>query len=593
MKRSILGLTIVLGFLFIPTRVHSSAIFDKAVQLYRAGKYDSTITVVRFYLKKYGKNSESEKMVPLITEALVRKGEYASAYRLFSMFRQKFPQSAFIPRLYYVTGIALAKEEKYQQAITSFSSALEAGVSSVLDSLILSNTQKICQQLTANEFELLSTMPLNVRLLEIIKFYEIAGFSSMGQFVKAQNYAEDFRKLYPRSIFEPRLRNLVSLAQEKQRGVVQIGVLTPISGDEAEIGKNIVQGAQLAIDQFNKLNGFIAKTIVLDTRGNMVETVRRTRELVEDHKVPVIIGPVLSHTATVSAAMLMGKQTVMISPTATDDGIASLGRNIFQMNVTMGVLGRKVARYAAENLNINEYAILAPNSAYGKVLADNFKAEIQKRNLDLVYEDYYEEGANDFGSQLLNLRYKLLERHLEKMSIEKGLDFKGKVSRADSIKYLDSTLSVGGLFMPGDADDIVMLAPQVYFHRIRTQMLGSNGWHNPKVIQDGKRYISNAIISTSFELNQNQKSWLDFKAAYKTRYNAEPDRISALGYDAASLVMKSLALTGNDPSRINDALKKTLNYQGLSGLISFDGENGQNTEASILKVTETGFLRVQ
>lgn len=593
MKRSIWGLIVVFGCMFFPDKVQSSVAFDKAVELYSQGKYDSTIMVGRSYLRKYGKNAESEKMVPLITEALVRRGEYPSAYRLFSMFRQKFPQSIFLPRLYYVTGIALAKEEKYQQAITSFSSALEAGVSRVIDSLILNNTEKICKQLTSNEFEILSTMPLNVRLLEVVKFYEIASVSSLGQFVKAQNYAEEFRKMYPRSIYEPKIRELITLAQQKQRGVVQIGVLVPISGEEAEIGKKIYQGVQLAVDQANSSNGLNAKTVVLDTRGNMVETARRTRELIEDHRVPVMIGPVLSHTATVSAAMLMNNPTVMISPTATDDGISALGKNIYQMNVTLGVLGRKVARYAAENLNINDFAILAPNNAYGKLLAENFKAEIQKRNLELVCEDYYEEGANDFATQFLNLRAKLLERHLEKMAIERGLDFKGSVSRADSIKYLDSTLSVGGLFMPGDADDIVMLAPQVYFHRIRTQMLGSNGWHNPKVIQDGKRYVANAIISTSFELNQNQKMWQDFKSAYKARYNTEPDRISALGYDAASLVMKALAYAGNDPSRINDALKKTLNYQGLSGLISFDGINGENTEASILKVTEGGFLRVQ
>ncbi len=593
MKRSIWGLTVFLGLMLIPGKVHSSVSFDKAVELYKQGKYDSTIAVGRSYLKKYGKNPESEKMVPLIIEALIRKEKYASAYRLFSMFRQKFPQSVFLPRLYYVTGIGLAKEEKYQQAITSFSSALEAGVSKTIDSLILSNTEKICKQLTSNEFEILSTMPLNMKILEVIKFNEIANFSAIGQFTKAQNYAEEFRNVYPRSVYDSKIRELISLAQQKQRGVVQIGVLVPISGDEAEIGKSVYQGVQLAVDQANQMNGLTAKTIVLDTKGNMVETVRRTRELVEDHRVPVIIGPVLSHTATVSAAMLMDKQTVMISPTATDDGISTLGKNIYQMNVTLGVLGKKVARYAAENLNIDDYAILAPNNAYGKILAESFKAEIQKRNLELVFEDYYEEGSNDFSAHFLNLRTKLLERHLEKIALEKGLDYKGGISRSDSLKYLDSTLAVGGLFIPGDADDIVMLAPQVYFHRIRTQMLGSNGWHNPKVIKDGKRYIANTIISTSFELNQNQKMWLDFKSAYKSRFNAEPDRISALGYDAAALVMKALASAGNDPSKINENLRKTQNYQGLSGLISFDSVTGENTEASILKVTEEGFLRVQ
>lgn len=593
MKRLFWGVSALFLFVLLPVQAFSSPIFDKAVKLYNNGKYDSTIIVVRSYLKKYGKSPESEKMVPLIIEALVRKDQYSSAYRLFSMFRQKFPKSHFLPRLYYVTGIALAKQDKYQQAISSFSNALDNGVSSTIDSLIEINSERICNHLTADEFEILSSMPLHAEIMEIVKFYEISKLTQVGQFVKAMNYAEEFSATYPRSRFDYKLKNLITQTQEKQRGTIQIGILVPISGDEADIGRNVIQGAQLAIDQANKSAITSVKTIVLDTKGNMVETARRTRELVEDHRVPVIIGPVLSHTATVSAAMLSDKKTVMLSPTATDDGIASLGRNIFQMNATMGVLGKRIARYATDNLNISDFAILAPNNAYGKILAENFKKEIQEKNLELVSEDYYEEGGNDFTVQFMHLRAKLLQRHLEKISLEKGLDFKGKLTRSDTLKYQDSTLSVGGLFIPGDADDIVMLAPQVYFHRIKTQLLGSNGWHNSKVIQEGKRYVANTMISTSFELNQNQKEWVDFKNAYRMRYNNEPDRISALGYDAASIIIKAITTAGNDPVKLGESIRNIQKFNGLSGMISFDKNDGTNNEASILKVTENGFLRVQ
>src|SRR5690554_3140341 len=122
--------------------------------------------------------------------------------------------------------------------------------------------------------------------------------------------------------------------------------------------------------------------------------------------------------------------------------------------------------------------------------------------MEVVAEEYFEEGANDFGPQFMRLRSKLLYRHLEKVALDRGQDFKGKISRSDSLKYIDSTLSVGGLFIPADVEDVVMLAPQAIFHRIRTQMLGSNGWHNQKTIQDGRQYVRNTIISTSFDINQ-------------------------------------------------------------------------------------------
>jgi len=545
-------------------------------------------------LKKNGKSPEAEKIVPLFIEALVRKGDFISVHRLFSVFRQKFPKSVFMPRLFYIEGIALAKEEKFQQAVIAFSSALEGGVSSTLDSLAKINTEAICKQLTIEEFNTLSSIPLSLSLLEIVKYSEIQKLFSIGQFVKVQGLAEEFRKMFPRSRFDYFLRDLIAQAREKQRGTIQIGVLAPISGDEAEIGKSVALGVQLAFDQFDNMPpGLTLKTIVLDTKGSMIETARKTKELIDDHRVPVIIGPVLSHTATVTAAMLIGKQAVMISPTATDDGIAGLSKNVFQMNVTLGILGRKVARYAIENLNIKEFAILAPNSSYGTVMAENFKDELKKQNVELVGEVYYEEGANDFTPEFMNLRYQLLTKHLEKLSIEKGTDLKGKISRSDSLKYLDSTLAVGGLFMPGDAEDVVMLAPQTAFHRIRTQILGSNGWHNQKVIQDGKQYVTNAIISTSFETDQSTGEWQNFKKVFRNRYNIEPDRIAALGYDAASLILKIIREVGDDPVKIGEALRKVQGFKGLAGNVSFDRQNGANTEASIFKISPSGFLRLQ
>ncbi|MDO5577309.1 MAG: ABC transporter substrate-binding protein, partial [Fibrobacter sp.] len=191
---------------------------------------------------------------------------------------------------------------------------------------------------------------------------------------------------------------------------------------------------------------------------------------------------------------------------------------------------------------------MAPNTQYGQVLAKSFKDELNKRNAEIVAEEYFEEGGNDFSTQFKNMRSKLLYRHLEKIAMDKGLDFNG-VTKADSIKYEDSTLAVDGLFIPADAADVVMLAPQVYFHRIRTQMLGSNGWHNPEVLKEGKRYVYNTMISTGFEVNPEQKEWQEFRKRFKAKYNYEPDRIVALGFDAAMITLKSLKAAGDDPKR--------------------------------------------
>ena len=326
----------------------------------------------------------------------------------------------------------------------------------------------------------------------------------------------------------------------------------------------------------------------------MISAVEKTKELLDQHKVSVFVGPVLSQTATVTAAMLMNRPAVMISPTATDEGIADIGDNIFQMNVTIGVLGRKIARYAIENLSIKDFVIMAPETQYGHLLAASFKDEVQKHNLEIVAEEYFEEGANDYRENFLNIRHKLLIRHFEKLAVEKGTDFNGEITHRDSLLYADSTFSVGGFFMPADAEDIVMLAPQVMFHRIRTQLLGSSGWYQKKVITDGRKYVTNAVISTSFEPDPASQDWIDFVKAYKSRYNAEPDRIAALGYDAAALVMNAIKEAGSDdPVRVREILARTNRYKGLSGIISFEDGRRTNCETAVYKISAADFVRVQ
>jgi ABC-type branched-subunit amino acid transport system substrate-binding protein len=588
----------VLLFLLFPSSSAFSAVttYDRAVKTYSEGKYDSTIVIIKDYLRKYTKDPQSEKLVPLVTEALLRRGDIESVHRLIAMFRQQYPGSVYMPRLSYLDGVAFAKEEKFLKALNSFSAALDAGIPRTLDSLVMVNSELIATTMCADEFSSIPSSMLNSRIAELMRYYEVAKVYALGEYARAQSLADQFQKNFPRSRYNQKVNNFFakSKTKEKETSSINVAIMAPVSGEEGEIGRKIVSGIQLAIDQFNSQKTVKVKPLLFDTKGSMIETARTTKELIDQKSIPVIIGPMLSQDATVCAAMLMDKPVVMISPTATDDGISELGENVFQMNTTMGVLARKIASYAIDNINIREFAIMAPETPYGRLMAENFKQELLKRNIEVVAEEYFEEGANDFAPQFNSLRSKLLARYLDKQMLEKMIDSRSRaVARVDSAKYADSTLPVQGLFIPAEAEDIVMIAPQVAFHRIHTQIFGSNGWHNQKVIDDGNRYVVNAMFSASFEPDQTQGNWVEFRKAYKARFNSDPDKISAMGYDAASLVLKAIETAGDDPEKIAAALSNTTGYNGLSSIISFSPQSGTNTEAVIMKVTQKGFVRVQ
>lgn len=578
----------------------TGSVLSEARKAYAQQDYDQTIKILREFVKTHGTAEENRDIVPLLVEALVRKNNLTYAERLVSIYYKKYPESRYLPRLQYLEGVMLARKESFEPAIHKFSDALKGGINESLSELAVKNTNVICKTaLTSAELHQIAESPtIHPRLREVVKYYAIEKSYAAGEVGRASRSAEEFRKEFPRSSYSSKARDLADRARDRKSNQVQIGLLAPVSGYDAEIGKQIVRGVQAAIENHNaRGNAPKIKLIVTDTKGSAVETAHQTLSLLNDHGVSLIIGPVLSHNAAVTASICVGRDVVMITPTATDDGIAELSSNVFQMNVPLGALGKRIARYAMENLNIKEFAVLSPLSEYGMTLTKRFKEYVQSHGGEIVAEEYFDEGANDFRPQFQSIRSNLLVQRHERLAQEGGLGMMPTSQEfyQDSVRLADSTLVVGGLFMPAAVEDIIMLAPQVYFHKIRTQMLGSTGWHTTKTILDGKRYVNNAIISTNMEMVTNNDQWNRFQSSFKARYQKDADRVAALGYDAGRLMITALeqAQWDSDADGIARILRNTSDYQGVSGRVSFDPKSGANSEAAIMKITNKQFVRIQ
>jgi ABC-type branched-subunit amino acid transport system substrate-binding protein len=584
-------------------------VLQRAQLFYKASKFDSTIAIIRPFLRLHGEDRSSQELVPLLMESLVRKGDFTFTIRLFQIYIKRFPTSPFLPRLWYLEGIALVKDKEYDNGFLAFSNALSGGVSAAIDSLIRYGVQRICDKsLTGDECsKLAARIDLHPHIEEIVRYYDLFKLSQSGRMTGARLKAGEFIKKYPHSLFVFSVKDILEKSEKTPKGTVEIGVLAPLSGPDADIGKQIAQGIQLAVDRSVPLSDYKIRVVMCDTRSNMLETARKVQELVYEHHISVIIGPVLSQNAIVAASTLVGKDIVMITPTATDDGIATLGTNIFQMNVPLGILGARIAKYAMENCMIRDFVIFSPANGYGAALSRGFRDEVEKRGAEIVDEQTYEDGTKDFREQFEKLRQKLNVRKQQKTALEKSLTGESivemKYRKSDSKndkRYVppeDTTLQVGGLFIPAEYEDAVMIASQLLFYRIHSQLLGSTGWYNPKTIADGKEYVNNTLISNNVQTtNENDKEWMEFKTFYKTRYNSDPDRIAALGYDAATLALSAIKNKGGDRAtaqQIAQDLSLVKNYKGASGQISFDPTGRVNTEATIMKIKDKQFIRVQ
>jgi ABC-type branched-subunit amino acid transport system substrate-binding protein len=118
-----------------------------------------------------------------------------------------------------------------------------------------------------------------------------------------------------------------------------------------------------------------------DTRADAATALRRTQQAVDQDSVIGIIGPIMSAPAATVAAWLGSNfpKIPMLTPTATDEGIARMGNNIFQVNVSMDYLAESIAEHAMQCLGIREFAVLSPAGDYGNAMSQSFIRAVESR----------------------------------------------------------------------------------------------------------------------------------------------------------------------------------------------------------------------
>ena len=97
------------------------------------------------------------------------------------------------------------------------------------------------------------------------------------------------------------------------------------------------------------------------------------------------------------------------------------------------------------------------------------------------------------------------------------------------------------------------------------------------------------LIYSSFPIKTTSTKYILFRENYLKKYGQEPDFLSALSYDSTHILAEAMKQCSNpnDTTCVKNELYKIQNYDGITGLISFD-ENGDTKKEVILKTIKNG-----
>ncbi len=340
-----------------------------------------------------------------------------------------------------------------------------------------------------------------------------------------------------------------------------IGGIGPLTGDHANYGISVRNGAELAVKEINEAGGVNGFRFVLnfqDSAGDPKSAQSAYGKLMDDG-MKVSLGAVLSgETATVVAAAQADKLLVL-TPSGSAKNAIEGNDCAFRICFNDPAQGTASADYIAQFQLTKKVAVFYQNDTdYSKGLFDTFKAEAAAKGLEIVAEQSFSASARtDFSTQI------------------------------QAIANSDAEL----IFIPiYAAEAATFLTQSVGKFSDKMIFFGCDGLDGILEKIDNKANAENVMMLTPFAADSKAENVQKFVSAYKAAYNETPDQFAADGYDAIYTIAEALKNAQLKNSDVNDfnsrivAAMTKIRVEGVTGTMTWtaDGEANKNAMAMII-----------
>lgn len=344
---------------------------------------------------------------------------------------------------------------------------------------------------------------------------------------------------------------------------ILIGEYGDLTGKTAQFGESSRDGIAMAVEEINARGGVLGKKIRIqleDNGGIPQQTSQVVRKLVYQNNVLAVLGEVASSRSIAGAKICQPAGIPMISPTSTNPQVTQIGDYIFRTCFIDPFQGVVCARFAKDTLKVKTAAVLTDvKNAYSVGLSQYFIEEFKKGGGQIVAEQSYKEGDENFRSQLATIK----------------------------------TKNPQIIFIPGYYNDAGVIAKQARDLGITQPLLGGDGWESAQLTQIAGSAVQGCYFSTHAAPDSGEPRMVAFRSKFKEKYKAEPDALAAVAYDAANLLFAAITKAGaTDRDKIRDAVAATKNFPGVTGNITIDDDRNAVKPLVMLKIQGDKFKYV-
>ena len=328
----------------------------------------------------------------------------------------------------------------------------------------------------------------------------------------------------------------------------RIGLLLPLSGQQAGLGRTLLQAAEMGLFEV----GDDKFTLLVEDTATAAGPDSAARRLLAQGA-QILLGPVFSTDTRKIAPIATGAQVPVLAFT-NDRSAAQPG--VYVMGVTPQDEVQRVIQYAAGQ-GMQRFAILAPSSPYGNIVTQSFRNSVQNANGILAEMELYDPNSPDYTQ--------VVER----------------IATAYQNNPFDA------LMLPEGGARLRQLAPLLPAFQIGPQtvpILGTGLWANdPALAQE-------TGLAGSWYAATDPAKWQPFAERYAGIYGQLPDQRAGLVYDAITLIVAlGKAASGySGPDYSAAALTNVSGFNGVTGVFRLNADGTVERQLAILEVVPGG-----
>ena len=188
---------------------------------------------------------------------------------------------------------------------------------------------------------------------------------------------------------------------------ITIAAAGPLTGSEAAGGRQMRNGAEMAVVDVNAAGGVLGKKLRLDIEDDACDPkqARSVAEKIADAKIPFVAGHICSSSSIPASEAYAEGNVLQIAPGSTNPLLTE--RRLWNVARVCGrddQQGRVAGGYIAKHYSGKNVAILNDKTTYGKGIADETKKALNNAGVTEKLFESYNKGDKDFSAIVSRLK---------------------------------------------------------------------------------------------------------------------------------------------------------------------------------------------